>query len=110
MDLRLLKLTSALSVALLLLFSAPALAQDGGDDDDPVLASGVFVDAQGVLKMQRAADPTGQLMRQRIQQAASTLPPELNRPSKLRQISLNRLEKAVAERSEQRRAGKEAPK
>lgn len=97
MDLRLLKLTSALSVALLLLFSAPALAQDGGDDDDPVLASGVFVDAQGVLKMQRAADPTGQLMRQRIQQAASTLPPELNRPSKLRKISLNRLEKAVAE-------------
>ncbi len=94
MDLRLLKLFSALSVALLFVASNTAVAQD---DDPAFFPSGVLVDAQGVLRMHRVADPTGQLMRQRIQQAASVLPPDMNRPSKLRKISLNRLEKAVAE-------------
>ncbi|MHC2069178.1 DUF1598 domain-containing protein [Bremerella sp. T1] len=100
MDLRLMKLLSLLSVALLLLCNSVALAQTGDDDDDDddtTIGAGIVVDAQGVLKMRRAVDPTGRLMKQRVQQAASMLPPELNRPSKLRKISLNRLEKAVAD-------------
>lgn len=95
MDLRLTKLLSLLSVALLLLSSGTAYAQT--DDDANPIAAGIYVDAQGVLKMRRASDPTGMLMKQRVRQAASMLPPELNRPSKLRKVSLNRLEKAVAE-------------
>ncbi len=98
MDLRLMKLLSLLSVALLLLFGSTAYAQNDDDDDNAnPIAAGIYVDAQGVLKMRRASDPTGMLMKQRIRQASSALPPELNRPSKLRKISLNRLEKAVAE-------------
>ncbi|QDU78021.1 hypothetical protein Pan97_51010 [Bremerella volcania] len=94
MDLRLTKLLSFLSVALLLLCTGIAEAQN--QDDNPI-AAGIYVDAEGVLKMRRASDPTGMLMKQRVQQAASVLPAELNRPSKLRKVSLNRLEKAVAE-------------
>ena len=98
MDLRLSKLFTLFSLAVLLLCGNTAFAQNDDDDDnnDPVV-SGIYVDAQGVLKMRRANDPTGMLMRQRVQQAAAALPPELNRPSKLRKISLNRLEKAAAE-------------
>lgn len=94
MDLRLTKLLSLLSVALMLLCSSTTYAQNTEED---TIGAGIVVDAQGVLKMRRASDPTGMLMKQRIRQAASVLPPELNRPSKLRKVSLNRLEKAVAE-------------
>ena len=67
-------------------------AQGGG-----AAAAGVAVDAQGVLRMQRFQDPTGALMRQKAQNAYAGLKPELRKPSKLRKVSLNRLEKAVAE-------------
>lgn len=98
MDLRLLKLFSALSVAMVLLCGNNASAQTTNNTTNiNNVASGVYVDPQGVLKMRRANDPTGQLMRQRVQQATAVLAPELNRPSKLRKISLNRLEKAAAE-------------
>jgi len=96
MDLRLTKLLSLLSVALMLFCGSTAYAQNTEEESNPI-AAGIFVDAQGVLKMRRASDPTGMLMKQRIRQAASVLPPELNRPSKLRKVSLNRLEAAVAE-------------
>ncbi|MEW4563595.1 DUF1598 domain-containing protein [Bremerella sp. JC770] len=96
MDLRLTKLLSLLSVALMLFCGSTAYAQNTEEENNPI-AAGIFVDAQGVLKMRRASDPTGMLMKQRIRQAASALPPELNRPSKLRKVSLNRLEAAVAE-------------
>ncbi|MBA2114733.1 DUF1598 domain-containing protein [Bremerella alba] len=95
MDLRLTKLLSLLSVAILLCCGSSAMAQTT-EEENPI-AAGIYVDAQGTLKMRRASDPTGMLMKQRIRQAASVLPPELNRPSKLRKVSLNRLEKAVAE-------------
>ena len=107
MDLRLIKPWSLFSAALLLAFGAStAFAQNnngngnnnnGNNNNNNTTASGVAVDAQGVLKFRRAFDPSGQLMRQRVQQAAAMLPPDLNRPSKLRKISLNRLEKAVAD-------------
>ncbi len=58
-------------------------------------AAGVEIDPQGVLRVMYA-DP--QVTMQRLQQARQSLPPNLSRPSRLRKVSLTRLEKAVAER------------
>lgn len=60
--------------------------------------AGVHVDADGVLRLQVHEDPTGQLNRQRIQQAVATLNPDVARKSPLRKVSLTRLEKEVAQR------------
>ena len=60
-------------------------------------AAGVSVDANGVLKMQTAHDPTGMLLKQRREAAKAALDPKLAAPSKLRKISLNRLEDAIKE-------------
>ncbi len=60
--------------------------------------AGVEVDASGVLKMKIVADPTGQLAKQRREEARAALQqknPQVAKPSKLRKISLNRLEEAV---------------
>jgi len=57
---------------------------------------GVFVDAEGVLHMRFFRDPTGALTRRRLAEAKAALPRELAHPSKLRKISLNRLEAALA--------------
>ncbi|HEV3418011.1 MAG TPA: DUF1598 domain-containing protein, partial [Pirellulales bacterium] len=53
------------------------------------------VDANGVLKMKVAADPTGQLSKLRREQARGALDSKVATPSKLRKVSLNRLEEAV---------------
>ncbi|MCC9607009.1 DUF1598 domain-containing protein [Blastopirellula sp. JC732] len=81
------------------LLVAPAAAQTNNNNN--FQQSGVYVDAQGVLRMQQASDPTGQLMRQRVQAAKATLAPELTKPSELRMISLNRLEAALAKATEE---------
>jgi len=60
-------------------------------------AAGVVVDAEGVVRMHRFEDPTGRLTRQRLAQMKSTLSPELSRPSKLRKVSLTRLESVVGD-------------
>ncbi len=58
-------------------------------------ASGVVVDAQGVLQKQVFTDPGGRLMKQRVDAAKASLKPELSKFSQLRKISLNRLEEAI---------------
>jgi hypothetical protein len=58
--------------------------------------AGVVVDASGLLRMQMYPDATGQLMRTRVQQARATLASDIAKPSPLRKVSLNRLEKALA--------------
>lgn len=77
-----------------LLFAAPksAVAQGGTG------GAGVVVDADGVLRKQMHSDPTGALARRRLAEARAKLAPDLMRPSKLRKVSLNRLEEAVAAR------------
>ena len=60
-----------------------------------VPGAGVIVDANGVLRTEVYQDPTGQLMRERVQAAKSILAADLAKPSKLRKVSLNRLEKAI---------------
>ena len=78
---------------LTLVDTAPAWAQGGVGG-----LAGVVVDAQGVLRTKIYADPTGQLSRQQAAAAKAAIDPKIGAPSKLRKVSLTRLEKAVAER------------
>ena len=57
--------------------------------------SGVVVDAEGVLRSKAFPDPSGQLTRERIAAAKTELDPKVTAYSKLRKISLNRLEAAI---------------
>ena len=61
------------------------------------LPAGVLVDANGVLRTRVFADPNGALTRQRRRQALADLNADVAKPSKLRKISLNRLEKHLRE-------------
>jgi hypothetical protein len=58
-------------------------------------AAGVAVDARGVLSTKVFADPTGQLGQERRRAAKAALNPKVATTSKLRKVSLNRLEEAV---------------
>jgi hypothetical protein len=58
--------------------------------------AGVIVDAQGVLRVQRVADPGGLQAKRMAQAAMASLDKDLAKQSSLRKISLNRLEKVVA--------------
>lgn len=58
-------------------------------------AAGVVVDADHVLRVRTYEDPTGELSRERFNAAKASLNPEVAVPSKLRKISLNRLERAI---------------
>jgi hypothetical protein len=60
--------------------------------------SGVAVDADGVLRRVAVADPTGELTRQRAQEAFAQLDRDLARRSPLRKVSLTRLERLIRER------------
>jgi len=88
---RMVFLLTAAGVAL----SGPSTEKARAQDNGGAAAAGVVVDARGVLQKQVFADPGGQLTRQRIAAAKATLAPELTAFSKLRKISLNRLEDAV---------------
>lgn len=70
----------------------------GGNTIGTGNTSGVAVDAEGVLRQTTVNDPTGALAQQRVQEALSRLDRNIARPSKLRKISLNRLERALAKR------------
>ncbi len=83
-----------LAVGIILSVSSMASAQTNGGGSDTPLA-GVRVDADGVLRTKIFSDPGGQLMRERIQSAKATLDPKLRDYSKLRKISLNRLEQTI---------------
>ncbi|MCA9230714.1 MAG: DUF1598 domain-containing protein [Planctomycetales bacterium] len=76
----------------------------GGGTEDTIgagFSSGVSVDADGVLRGLVEVDPTGQLARQRAEQALANLDRDIATPSKLRKVSLTRLtrliEKAIDE-------------
>ncbi|MBN2580998.1 MAG: DUF1598 domain-containing protein [Pirellulales bacterium] len=89
----------------LVLFSPPVIhAQDnnnnngGGDGEISSNAAGVYIDAQGVFRTQVHPDPTGQLTRERMASARSALSNDVRAFSKLRKVSLNRLEAALMAR------------
>ncbi len=59
--------------------------------------AGVVVDASGVLRVKMFTDPSRRVGMERYKAAMAALKPELTKPTVMRKISLNRLEKAVAE-------------
>ena len=68
---------------------------DDDDDDDLGLgnAAGVRIDASGTLSLVKKVDKNQALWRARQNQAVAKLNPQLSRRSKLRKVSLTRLEK-----------------
>ncbi|MEX2092233.1 MAG: DUF1598 domain-containing protein [Pirellulales bacterium] len=98
-----LRVAIALAAVLLLSLAASSVvAQDQGGGGGGTIGtgstSGVAVDAEGVLRQTVVADPTGALSRQRVQEALTRLQRDVARPSKLRKISLTRLERVLAKR------------
>lgn len=61
-------------------------------------SAGVVVDADGVLRRVTAADPTGDLARQRVQEALLKLDRNVAQRSPLRKVSLTRLERIMKQR------------
>jgi hypothetical protein len=85
-----------------LLAAAAALCVCASEARAQVVAqAGVAVDAQGVLQVKTFTDPGGALTRQRIAAAKAALDAQVAAPSKLRMISLNRLEAALREKNGQ---------
>lgn len=73
--------------------ASTAWAQDDDDDDsDTSGLAGVYIDAEGILRKRLIPDPGGQLMRQRFEAARAAADHDIFTPSKLRKISINRLE------------------
>ena len=100
-SLRLGSIRIGLLAAAVLILASPVSAQDGGGGGgqdtlligDPI--AGIDVDAAGVLKI-RQFDP--RLARQRLAAArAAAADQDVMRPSKLRKVSLRRLEQHIAE-------------
>ncbi len=96
-----------LSIGLLCfaLIAQTALAQiggggagGGGNTIGGGATSGVAVDAAGVLRRVTANDPTGELARQRIQEALTRLDRDVAHRSQLRKVSLTRLERVMKQR------------
>lgn len=82
-------------------FAATALGQNGGSGNNnasvvqlPVF--GVAVDAEGVLTHVVGEVPGGRVASERVAAARAGLPADLFDPSKLRKVSLGRLERAIA--------------
>ncbi len=97
------RLMAALLCCLVALATSTVTAQTngggggGGGTIGTGAFSGVAVDADGVLKRLEKNDPTGQLMRTRIEQAQAELGQDVFEPSKLRKVSLTRLIKLMDE-------------
>lgn len=94
-------LFAALAVAGLFL-SSSALAQNNGGNNNNgggggIQSAGVYVDAQGVLRVKVFGD-AAVLVKKWQADAKARLPGDLAKGSALRKISLNRLEAAVAEK------------
>lgn len=70
----------------------------GGSTIGSGATSGVAVDADGVLHRVMANDATGELARQRAQEALLKLDREVAAKSKLRKVSLTRLERVIKQR------------
>ena len=70
----------------------------GGNTIGGSNSAGVTVDANGVLRTTIQSDPTGQLSLQRARQAWVQLDADIRESSKLRKVSLTRLENVLAQR------------
>src|SRR3954470_10997541 len=89
---------SALLCVAASLTAQSAWAQGGGGTIGTGASSGVVVDADGVLRRVTANDPTGDLARQRAQEAILKLDRNVAHRSPLRKISLTRLDRVMKDR------------
>jgi len=89
------RVLALVAVAALLLVAVPGTSQD---IVNPVNQAGVVVDAEGVLSVKTVPDPGGRLTRQRFAAALAALDPDVAKYSKLRKISLTRLERVIQQR------------
>ncbi|MGW8255966.1 MAG: hypothetical protein ACWGMZ_00620, partial [Thermoguttaceae bacterium] len=94
-------LLSVFAATLTLSINAWAQTNNNSSDNNSsnssnnITQSGVVVDAQGVLRTQTFTDQGGLLTQQRILAAKSTLDANVIAYSKLRKVSLNRLEQVI---------------
>jgi hypothetical protein len=88
-------LSAALAMAILAPAATWAQNNSSSSTSNASGAAGIIVDAEGVLRTRIFSDPDGQVMQERMAAARSTLDPKISAYSKLRKISLNRLEKAI---------------
>jgi hypothetical protein len=87
----------AIAIAASLPSAFGATTTSSTSSDSSSSAAGVVIDANGVLRMNKVDDPSGQLMRERIASAKAALDPKVSSFSKLRKISINRLERSILE-------------
>jgi hypothetical protein len=92
--------TLALSTAgILMLAASSSVAQNTNNQPNAngsgLSAAGIAIDAEGVLRVKTFGDAGGQLMRERVAAAKTSLGPKLASYSKMRKVSLNRLERAI---------------
>jgi hypothetical protein len=80
--------------------TTPAPTPSTGTSPAPFAPAGVVVDSDGVLRREVYDDPTGTLMRRRIEEAQATLNDKVAARSNMRKVSLTRLEKAIHARLE----------
>lgn len=83
----------AVLAALVVLYPATAVAQNATTVQLPTF--GVAIDAEGVLRVKEVRDPGGRLHAARVAAARGKLARDVAAPSKLRLVSLNRLEAAI---------------
>jgi hypothetical protein len=91
----------ALGATSMVLAATTAVAQDAKKPFGTTIqlpTFGVAVDAQGVLAAQEFRDPGGRLHAARLAAAQAALPADIAAATKLRKISLVRLERAIAAR------------
>ena len=90
-----------------MLAALPAHAQDSKGNNGSGINSattvqlptfGVWIDAEGVLDVKTFSDPGGRLRLERMAAVKADLPADLRKLTKLRKISLRKLEAAIAER------------
>lgn len=67
----------------------------GGTDNNELIAAGVAVDAEGVLRRLTKSDTQGMLARERAQHALASLDADMAKRSPLRKVSLTRLAKLI---------------
>lgn len=92
-------LCAALLLAAIAFTAQPIWAQAGGDAggaaDAGASSGGIEIDADGVLSARTTTDPSGRLTMQRLESARRIVNQDLQKPSKLRKVSLRRLEQQV---------------
>ena len=92
------KNSKAFSTVLLFVWAAifPQIGWGQGTPGDVSGVAGILVDPEGVLQLRTYEDPDGSLMRSRITAAKAALPQDIRQRSRLRKVSLNRLEQALS--------------